>query len=159
MLKIRLKRLGRKRVPFYRVVVAHATSRRDGSPVVELGYYNPNNKQLRLDKAAAEEWIFKGAQPTETVAWLIKQAGDDPKEVVTLTLVKKETLSKKAQAKAKQEADLAAKAVEEAAAAKLAAKEAAEAAKLAEAAKAAEEAASAETPVEAVATETVTSDV
>ena len=130
MLKIRLKRLGRKRVPFYRVVVAHATSRRDGAPVAELGFYNPISKQLRLDKAAAESWILKGAQPTETAAWLIKQAGENPTEVITLSLVKAEVLSKKAQAKAKSEADAKAKAEADA--------------KAAEAAKAAEEAAAAE---------------
>jgi small subunit ribosomal protein S16 len=141
MLKIRLKRLGRKRVPFYRVVVAHATSRRDGAPVAELGFYNPISKQLRLDKAAAENWILKGAQPTETAAWLIKQAAENPTEVITLSLVKADVLSKKAQAKAKAEAD--AKVAE-------AAKVAAEAAAAAEAAKAA-----AETPEEAPAAETV----
>jgi small subunit ribosomal protein S16 len=113
MLKIRLKRLGRKRVPFYRIVVAHATSRRDGAPVTELGFYNPISKQLRLDKAAAEDWIKKGAQPTETAAWLIKQAGDDPMTPITLTIEKAETLSKKAQARQKQEAEAAAKAAAE----------------------------------------------
>jgi small subunit ribosomal protein S16 len=123
MLKIRLKRLGRKRVPFYRIVVAHATSRRDGAPVVELGFYNPISKQLRLNKVEAENWIKKGAQPTETAAWLIKQAGDSPSEVITLSLVKADVLSKKA--KAKQAAE--AKAAEEAAAAAKAAEQAASA--------------------------------
>jgi small subunit ribosomal protein S16 len=108
MLKIRLKRLGRKRVPFYRVVVAQATSRRDGAPVAELGYYNPLTKALRLDKAAAEAWIAKGAQPTETTAWLIKQAGDDPLAVITLNINKADKLSKKALAKKEAEAKAAA---------------------------------------------------
>jgi small subunit ribosomal protein S16 len=71
MLKLRLKRLGKKREPSYRVVVAQSTSRRDGRPVAEVGFYNPRTKETRLDMPAIEDWIRKGAQPTETVQKLL----------------------------------------------------------------------------------------
>ena len=72
MLKIRLKRLGAKKNPTYRVIVINSTTKREGRPIQELGHYNPKTKEMKLDKAAALEWITKGAQPTETVAYLIK---------------------------------------------------------------------------------------
>ena len=102
MLKIRLKRLGAKKNPTYRVVVINSTTKREGRPVQELGHYNPKTKEMKLDKVAALDWVKKGAQPTETVAYLIKNCNEDG----TLNYVKKETvkLSKKAQAKAKAEA-------------------------------------------------------
>jgi small subunit ribosomal protein S16 len=71
MLKLRLKRLGKKREPSYRVVVAQSTSRRDGRPVAEVGFYNPRTKETRLDMPAIEDWIRKGAQPTEVVQKLL----------------------------------------------------------------------------------------
>jgi small subunit ribosomal protein S16 len=74
MLKLRLKRLGKKREPSYRVVVAQSTSRRDGRPVAEVGFYNPRSKETKLDMPAIEEWIRKGAQPTEVVSKLLKKA-------------------------------------------------------------------------------------
>jgi small subunit ribosomal protein S16 len=74
MLKLRLKRLGKKREPSYRVVVAQSTSRRDGRPVAEVGFYNPRTKETRLDMPAIEEWIRKGAQPTETVQKLLTKS-------------------------------------------------------------------------------------
>jgi small subunit ribosomal protein S16 len=74
MLKLRLKRLGKKREPSYRVVVAQSTSRRDGRPVAEVGFYNPRTKETRLDMPAIEDWIRKGAQPTETVQKLLTKA-------------------------------------------------------------------------------------
>jgi small subunit ribosomal protein S16 len=74
MLKLRLKRLGKKREPSYRVVVAQSTSRRDGRPVAEVGFYNPRTKETRLDMPAIEDWIRKGAQPTETVQKLLSKA-------------------------------------------------------------------------------------
>lgn len=103
MLKIRLKRLGAKKQPTYRIVVINSTTKREGRPVQELGHYNPKTKVMKLDKASALEWIKKGAQPTETVAYLIKNCNDDG----TLNYKKKETvkLSKKAQAKAQAEAE------------------------------------------------------
>ena len=123
MLKIRLKRLGAKKAPTYRVIVINSTTKREGKPVQELGYYNPKTKVLNLDKASAESWIAKGAQPTETVAYLIKNCKADG----TLDYKKKETvkLSKKALAKAEAEKEAKAQAEAEA----KAAKEAEEAAK------------------------------
>jgi small subunit ribosomal protein S16 len=77
MVRIRLKRLGRKKSPFYRVVVMNKRDRRNGRPIEEIGFYDPMSKQLKLDKAAALAWIAKGAQPSETVAGLIKLAAED----------------------------------------------------------------------------------
>lgn len=126
MLKIRLKRLGAKKNPAYRIIVINSTTKREGRPIQELGHYNPKTKVMQLDLAAAKEWVKKGAQPTETVAYLIKNCNEDG----TLNYKKKETvkLSKKAQAKAAAEAEAKAKAEAEAkAAAEAAAAEAAEA--------------------------------
>jgi len=113
MLKIRLKRLGAKKNPTYRIIVINSTTKREGRPVQELGHYNPKTKVMQLDKTSALEWIKKGAQPTETVAYLIKNCNEDG----TLNYVKKETvkLSKKAQAKAQAEAEAKAAAEAEAA--------------------------------------------
>jgi len=115
MLKIRLKRLGAKKDPSYRVIVINSTTKREGRPIQELGYYNPKTKVMKLDLASAQEWVKKGAQPTETVAYLIKNCNADG----TLNYKKKETvkLSKKAQAKAQAEAEAKAAAEAEAKAA------------------------------------------
>ena len=115
MLKIRLKRMGAKKNPSYRIIVINSTTKREGRPVQELGYYNPKTKVMQLDKTSALDWVKKGAQPTETVAYLIKNCNDDG----TLNYKKKETvkLSKKAQAKAQAEAEAKAKDEEEAKAA------------------------------------------
>ena len=104
-------------------LLINSTTKREGRPVQELGHYNPKTKVMQLDKAAALDWISKGAQPTDTVAYLIKNCNEDG----TLNYVKKETvkLSKKAQAKA--EAEAKAKAEAEAAAAAAAAEETTEA--------------------------------
>ena len=121
MLKIRLKRLGAKKNPTYRIIVINSTTKREGKPIQELGHYNPKTKVMLLDKNAALDWVKKGAQPTETVAYLIKNCNDDG----TLNYKKSETvkLSKKAQAKAAAEAEAKAKAEEEAKAAASAAEE------------------------------------
>ncbi len=115
MLKIRLKRMGAKKNPSYRIIVINSTTKREGKPVQELGYYNPKTKVMKLDKVSALDWVKKGAQPTETVAYLIKNCNEDG----SLNYKKKETvkLSKKAQAKAQAEAEAKAKAEEEAKAA------------------------------------------
>lgn len=122
MLKIRLKRLGAKKAPSYRIIVINSTTKREGRPVQELGYYNPKSKEMKLDKATAEAWIKKGAQPTDTVAYLLKNCNEDG----TLNYKKSEVvkLSKKAKAKAEEEAKAKAEAE---AAAKAAAEEAAKA--------------------------------
>jgi small subunit ribosomal protein S16 len=77
MVKLRLKRQGRKKRPFYRVVVIAQQARRDGAPIAELGYYDPLAKTLKLNKAEALAWLAKGAQPSETVARLITLASED----------------------------------------------------------------------------------
>ena len=110
MVKIRLKRLGYKKNPFYRIVVITSTSKREGAPVQELGYYNPKTKEMKLDKQTALDWINKGAQPTETVKYLIANCDDEGKLVYKV----KETvkLSKKAKAKLEAEKSAATEATE-----------------------------------------------
>ena len=75
--KIRLKRLGAKKAPFYRVVVADSRYPRDGRFIEEIGYYNPltNPVEIKIDAEKATKWISNGAQPTETVKSLLKKAG------------------------------------------------------------------------------------
>ena len=77
MVKIRLKRMGAKKAPFYRIVVADARTPRDGKVLEEIGIYDPtkNPTVLRVDTEAANNWIAKGAQPTDTVKALLKKAG------------------------------------------------------------------------------------
>ncbi len=110
MVKIRLRRLGYKKNPVYRIVVLNSTTKREAAPIQQLGYYNPKTKEMQLDKQTALDWIKKGAQPTQTVKFLIDNCNEDGK----LNYVKKETekLSKKAQAKLQAEKEAAAKAVE-----------------------------------------------
>jgi small subunit ribosomal protein S16 len=66
--------VGAKKQPYYRIVATDSRERRDGSPIEELGYYNPRTKELKLNKEAVQKWIKQGAQPSETVAVLIKKA-------------------------------------------------------------------------------------
>lgn len=75
--KIRLRRLGYKKHPVYRVVVADSRSPRDGAVIDEIGTYDPNQEPsvFKVDEEATKKWISNGAQPTETVARLLKQAG------------------------------------------------------------------------------------
>lgn len=75
--KMRLKRMGHKKAPFYRVVVADARAPRDGRFIEEIGTYDPNLEpsMVKFDEEAAKKWLADGAQPTETVAKLLKQAG------------------------------------------------------------------------------------
>jgi len=77
MVKIRLKRMGAKKAPFYRIVVADARTPRDGKVLEEIGIYDPTKDPtvLRVDVEAAKNWIAKGAQPTDTVKALLKKAG------------------------------------------------------------------------------------
>ena len=74
--KIRLTRLGKKKSPFYRVVVADSRSPRDGRFIEELGYYDPTTDPatVKIDTEKAGEWIKNGAQPTETVRVLLKKS-------------------------------------------------------------------------------------
>jgi small subunit ribosomal protein S16 len=103
MVKIRLKRLGRKKKPFYRIVVMDVRNRRQGSSLAELGYYNPLSRELKVDKQAAESWISKGATPTEAVDRLLKKAPENG-ELIVLEKARKERLSKKAQQRQQEQA-------------------------------------------------------
>ena len=75
--KIRLRRMGAKKAPFYRVVVADSRYPRDGRFIEEIGYYNPmaNPAEIKIDVDAAKKWIANGAQPTETAKSLLKKSG------------------------------------------------------------------------------------
>ncbi len=77
MVKIRLKRMGRKKEPFYRIVVADSRNPRDGKTIAEIGYYNPtkNPAEIKLDVEEAKKWISNGAQPTDTVRSILKKQG------------------------------------------------------------------------------------
>ncbi len=77
MVKIRLKRIGAKKAPFYRIVVADSRVPRGGKAIAELGYYDPTKEPsvLKVDAELAKEWLGKGAQPTDTVRALLKKAG------------------------------------------------------------------------------------
>ena len=74
MLKLRLKRLGKKRAPFYRLVIMENSSRRNGRPIDEVGYYNPMTKQFKFDSEKIQQWLSYGVKPTETVFHLLKKA-------------------------------------------------------------------------------------
>ena len=74
MLKLRLKRLGKKRSPSYRLVVMENTARRNGRPIEEVGYYNPITKESKFDAEKIKKWLGYGVQPTETVESLLKKA-------------------------------------------------------------------------------------
>jgi len=77
MVKIRLKRMGAKKAPFYRVVVADERVQRDGKCLEEIGTYNPLTTPVTftIDDEAAKKWLANGAQPTDTVKALLKKAG------------------------------------------------------------------------------------
>ena len=76
MVKIRLRRMGANKAPFYRIVVADSRYPRDGRFIEEIGYYNPVSEpvQLKVDAEKAKKWIADGAQPTDTVKALLKKA-------------------------------------------------------------------------------------
>ena len=75
--KMRLRRMGAKKAPFYRVIVADSRSPRDGRFIDELGYYNPltNPAEIKIDAEKSKKWLSNGAQPTETVKSLLKKSG------------------------------------------------------------------------------------
>ena len=74
--KMRLRRMGMKKAPFYRVIVADSRSPRDGRFIEEIGYYNPLTEpaEIKIDAEKAKKWIANGAQPTETVKSLLKKS-------------------------------------------------------------------------------------
>jgi small subunit ribosomal protein S16 len=121
MIKLRLKRFGKKREASFRLVAVNSTSRRDGRPLEELGFYNPRTKETRLDTEAIRARLEQGAQPTDSVLSLLERGG-----LVAKTARPSVVIGQKKQAAARD------------AAARQAAKEAAEAAAAAAAESAAE---------------------
>ncbi len=111
MIKLRLKRFGKKREASFRLVATNSTSRRDGRPLEELGFYNPRTKETRLDTEAIRVRLGQGAQPTDTVRTLLEKGG-----LIEKSTRPAETVGKLKQAAARDAA--AAAAAEEAAAAK-----------------------------------------
>jgi len=99
MIKLRLKRFGKKREASFRLVACNSTSRRDGRPLEELGFYNPRTKETRLDTEAIRERLGQGAQPTDVVRTLLERGG-----LLEKTVRSAETVGKLKQA-AKREAD------------------------------------------------------
>jgi small subunit ribosomal protein S16 len=122
MIKLRLKRFGKKREASFRLVATNSTSRRDGRPLEELGFYNPRTKETRLNTEAIRARLSQGAQPTDTVRSLLEKGG-----LIEKTIRPGETVGKAKQAAAREAAvkEAAAKAAEEKAAAAAAAAEAA----------------------------------
>ena len=72
--KMRLRRMGAKKAPTYRVIVADSRSPRDGRFIEEIGYFNPRNDELKIDADKAKTWLKNGAQPTDTVKALLKKS-------------------------------------------------------------------------------------
>ena len=75
MIKLRLKRFGKKKEASFRIVACNSTSRRDGRPLQELGFYNPRTKETRLDTEALRSRLSQGAQPTDVVRTLLEKGG------------------------------------------------------------------------------------
>ena len=75
--KIRLRRMGQKKNPIYRIIVADSRSQRNGRFIEEIGTYNPNTNpsEFKIDEELAKKWLTNGAQPTDVVAKLLKVAG------------------------------------------------------------------------------------
>lgn len=73
MLKLRLKRTGKKRAPSYRLVIMENNFRRDGRPIDEIGYYNPLTKQYKFNLEKVKHWLDQGVKPTETAKNLLKK--------------------------------------------------------------------------------------
>ena len=72
--KMRLRRMGAKKAPTYRVIIADSRSPRDGRFIEEIGYFNPRNDELKIDADKAKTWLKNGAQPTDTVKALLKKS-------------------------------------------------------------------------------------
>ena len=98
MIKLRLKRFGKKRESSFRLVACNSTSRRDGRPLQELGFYNPRTKETRLDTEALRTRLGQGAQPTDAVRTLLEKGGLLEKKVRPA-----ESLGKAKQAKERSE--------------------------------------------------------
>jgi small subunit ribosomal protein S16 len=105
MIKLRLKRFGKKREASFRLVVTNSTSRRDGRPLEELGFYNPRTKETRLNAEAIRARLGQGVQPTDTVRSLLEKGGLLEKSVRPAEIV-----GKRKQAAAREAAERARKA-------------------------------------------------
>lgn len=116
MIKLRLKRFGKKRETSFRIVACNSTSRRDGRPLQELGFYNPRTKETRLDTDALRARLEQGAQPSDTVRTLLERGGLLTKSVRPAEVIGK-LKQEEARKKAATDAKAAAKAEAEAAAA------------------------------------------
>ncbi len=99
MIKLRLKRFGKKREASFRLVATNSTSRRDGRPLEELGFYNPRTKETRLDTEAIRARLSQGAQPTDTVRSLLEKGG-----LIEKTIRPGEVVGKRKQAEAREAA-------------------------------------------------------
>ena len=104
MIKLRLKRFGKKREASFRLIACNSTSRRDGRPLQELGFYNPRTKETRLDTEALRARLGQGAQPTDAVRTLLEKGGLLEKKVRPAEIVGKKKQEKERSAK-KKDAD------------------------------------------------------
>ena len=109
MIKLRLKRFGKKKEASYRIVACNSTSRRDGRPLQELGFYNPRTKETRLDTEALRIRLTQGAQPTDVVRSLLEKT-ERPSIAIGKAKLEKEKLAK---AKTKNEENDSSKAESE----------------------------------------------
>ncbi|MFN9620165.1 MAG: 30S ribosomal protein S16 [Synechococcaceae cyanobacterium] len=123
MIKLRLKRFGKKREASFRLVATNSTSRRDGRPLEELGFYNPRTKETRLNTEAIRARLSQGAQPTDTVRSLLEKGGLIEKTIRPAEIVgkKNQAIAREAAAAEARKAEAEAKAAAEAAAAEAAA--------------------------------------
>ena len=101
MIKLRLKRFGKKKEASFRIVACNSTSRRDGRPLQELGFYNPRTKETRLDTEALRTRLTQGAQPTDVVRTLLEKGGLLEKTERSSIAIGKAKLEKEKLAKAK----------------------------------------------------------
>ena len=104
MIKLRLKRFGKKREASFRLVACNSTSRRDGRPLQELGFYNPRTKETRLDTEALRIRLGQGAQPTDAVRTLLEKGGLLEKKVRPAEVLGKQKQEKERSAKKKDAA-------------------------------------------------------
>ena len=104
MIKLRLKRFGKKRESSFRLVACNSTSRRDGRPLQELGFYNPRTKETRLDTEALRTRLGQGAQPTDAVRTLLEKGGLLEKKVRPAEVLGKQKQEKESSAKKKDAA-------------------------------------------------------
>jgi len=104
MIKLRLKRFGKKRESSFRLVACNSTSRRDGRPLQELGFYNPRTKETRLDTEALRTRLGQGAQPTDAVRTLLEKGGLLEKKVRPAEVLGKQKQEKERSEKKKDAA-------------------------------------------------------